>query len=182
MPNTPVADTDKLLANIRAEDRFRDGGSGFGQPKLEEKPTNPKDLIGTDKLPLSLVPQTAIAYQALGHLEGNLKYGLVNWREAGVRFSIYMDALLRHAFKLHNGEWEDPDTKVPHLASMGACINIIIDAYESGKLIDDRPKPAPASQVIDRLSGVVKHLRQLFKDKDPVHYTINGPVRKGDIR
>lgn len=146
-----------------------------------EKPSNPKDLIGTDKVPMGLVPDIAIAYQALGHLEGNLKYGLVNWREAGVRTSIYIDALKRHCAKFVNGEWEDPDTHVPHLGSMGACINIIIDAYESGKLIDDRPKSAPASAVIDRLSGVVKHLRGLFKDKDPVHYTILGAMKKADF-
>ena|SRR3990167_5152396 len=146
--------------------------------ELETKPTNPKDIIGTDKVPLSLVPGSALAYQALGHLEGNLKYGLVNWRESGVRFSIYMDAMLRHAMKLINGEWADPVTLVPHLASMGACINIIIDAYESGKLIDDRPKSAPIAEVIDRLSSTVKHLRVLHADKDPVHYTIEGPVRK----
>lgn len=134
------------------------------------KPSNPKDLIGTDKVPLSLVPGSAIAYQSLGHLEGHLKYGLVNWREAGVRFSIYIDALLRHTQKLLNGEWEDSVTKVPHLGSMGACINIIIDAYESGKLIDDRPKQAPVSETIDRLGANVKHLRQLYADRAPHHY------------
>ena len=140
----------------------------------DQKPTNlnPKDLIGTDKLPLGLVPGSAIAYQALGHLEGNLKYGLCNWRQAGVRTSIYIDALLRHTLKFVNGEWEDPKTRVPHLASMGACINIIIDAHECGKLVDDRPKSAPTAETIDRLSAVVKHLRELYKDEHPHHYTI----------
>lgn len=142
-----------------------------------EKPTNPKDLIGTDKVPLDLVPGTAKAYQALGHLEGNLKYGLVNWREAGVRTSIYLAALERHLEKFKNGEWADPVTRVPHLGSMGACINIIIDAFECGKLIDDRPLPAPVSECIDRLSENVKHLRELFADKNPIHYTISGPMR-----
>lgn len=150
-------------------------------PKLEEKPSNPKDMIGTDKVPMSLVPASAIAYQALGHLEGNLKYGLANWREAGVRTSIYIDALQRHTAKFVNGEWEDPETRVPHLASMGACINIIIDAYESGKLIDDRPKSAPVAETIERLAANVKHLRSIFADKDPIHYTIQGPKKKADF-
>jgi hypothetical protein len=144
---------------------------------LEEKPSNPKDIIGTNKVPLGLVPGTALAYQALGHLEGNLKYGLVNWREAGVRTSIYLDAMLRHIEKFKDGEWEDPETKVPHLGSICACANIIIDAYECGKLEDDRPKSAPTGKVVDRLAGNVKHLRELFKEHNPAHYTINGPVK-----
>ena len=136
------------------------------------KPSNPKDIIGSDKLPMSLVPGTSKAYQALGHLEGMLKYGLVNWRECGVRCSIYMDALERHLEKFKAGEWEAKDTKVPHLASMLACVGIIVDAYECGKLIDDRPMSAPVGDVIDRFSENVKHLKQMFKDHHPHHYTI----------
>lgn len=147
---------------------------------MSEKPTNPKDLIGSNKLPLGLVPATSIAYQSLGHLEGNLKYGLVNWREMGVRSSIYVDAAMRHLFLkwYHGGEWCDPDTRVPHLGSALACIGIIIDAYECGKLIDDRPRPVPAIEdSAHRLERVVAHLRGIHADKTPVHFTIGGPTR-----
>ncbi len=143
----------------------------------DSKPTNPKDLIGSNKLPLSLVPETSRAYQALGHLEGHLKYGLVNWREMGVRASVYLDALERHIGKWKNGEWADPVTKVPHLGNALACLGIIVDAYECGKLIDDRPKQAPVAEMIDRMSENVQHLKKLFGDKNPIHYTINGPVQ-----
>lgn len=148
------------------------------------KPSNPKDLIGSTKLPLSLVPGTSKAYQALGHLEGMLKYGLVNWRECGVRASIYMDALERHYEKFKNGEWEDPQTLVPHLGSMLACIGIIVDAYECGKLVDDRPKQAPVGPMIDRMEANVRHLHEMFKDKAPHHYTheaqkVNPPLVPG---
>ena len=34
------------------------------------KPTNPKDIIGSNKVPMSMVPETALAYAALGLLEG----------------------------------------------------------------------------------------------------------------
>lgn len=60
------------------------------------KPTNPKDLIGSGKLPLHLWPTTATAMGCIGLLEGMLKYGRSNWREAGVRASIYVDACKRH--------------------------------------------------------------------------------------
>ena len=144
--------------------------------KVEGKPSNPKDLIGTNKVPMSLVPGSSIAYQALGHLEGHLKYGKVNWREAGVKFSIYIDAMLRHIEKLVDGQWEDPDTQVPHLSSILACAGILVDAYECGKLIDDRPKQAPTAETIDRLAAIVAHLRELHKDKNPHHYYHEGPI------
>ena len=41
---------------------------------------NPKDAIGATKIPLGLVPATALAYQALAHYEGKGKYGGWNWR------------------------------------------------------------------------------------------------------
>lgn len=140
---------------------------------IEEKPSNPKDLIGTDKIPM-LLPGIAIVLGSLAHLEGNLKYGLVNWREAGVRSSIYLDALMRHYLKYREaGEDKDPTTDVPHLASIIACCAIILDAALAGKLTDDRPKPNPGlSKVIDQLTGNVKHLKVLFADKHPKHYTI----------
>lgn len=143
---------------------------------MEDKPSNPKDLIGSSKVPLGLVPPLTMAYLAVGHLEGDLKYGRVNWREAGVRFSIYLDAMLRHIMKLRDGEWADETTLVPHLASILCSASIIIDAHHAGKLIDDRPKSNEAtSDAIDDLSENVKHLQELFKDKKPTDYFIDGP-------
>lgn len=137
----------------------------------EAKPSNPKDIIGSDKLPLSLVPGTTKAYLTLGHFEGMLKYGLVNWRAAGIRVSIYLDALERHVEKFKNGEWSDPVTRVPHLANALCCLSIIVDAYECGKLVDDRPKQAPVAQLIDECAEIVVHLKRLYADKSPHHYT-----------
>lgn len=144
----------------------------------ESKPSNPKDLIGSNKLPMDLVPGTTIAYLALGHTEGHLKYGLVNWREAGVKMSIYLGALGRHIEKLKGGEWEDPVTQVPHLANALACLSIIVDAYECGKLIDDRPKAAPIAALIDRFSEKIVHLKRLFGESKPVDYFLSGPKER----
>lgn len=156
-----------------------EGLAGMNPGKLQEKPTNPKDLIGSDKLPLGMVPATTRAYLTLGHLEGHLKYGLVNWREAGVKLSIYHDALNRHLAKFFDGgEWEDPETQVPHLANALACLSIIVDAYECGKLTDDRPKSAPVPALIDRFSEKVKHLKRLFGEKKPVDYFITGAKQR----
>ena len=47
------------------------------------KPSNPKDMIGSNKLPLHLWPNTATAMGSLGFLNGALKYGRANFREIG---------------------------------------------------------------------------------------------------
>lgn len=158
---------------------------------MADKPTNPKDLIGSTKLPLDIVPETTLAYLAIGHLEGDLKYGKVNWREAGVRTGIYLGALQRHYAKFRAGEWEDPHTTVPHLANALACISIIIDATYAGLLTDDRPKPVSgfkqnalpspmsAPDLIDSFSGKVQRLQELFGNKKPVDYFIGGAKQRG---
>lgn len=122
------------------------------------KPTNPKDAIGCDKVPLGLVPATAVAHQAMAHLDGALKYGAHNWRSAGVRASIYIDACKRHLDAWYNGE-ESADSGVHHLAHAAACLNIILDAQECGKLNDDRPTPAPVAGLHSRLNTSVKTMR-----------------------
>ncbi|QBE66846.1 dATP/dGTP diphosphohydrolase domain-containing protein [Pseudoduganella lutea] len=134
------------------------------------KPTNPKDAIGSTKLGLDVVPDTLKVYAALAFTEGALKYGSMNWRVAGVRASIYKAALERHLMKYWNGEWADPITGVPHLASVIACAGIILDANAAGMLTDDRPPSIPLARIVDNLEAEVKHLHELFKDKHPHHH------------
>lgn len=138
----------------------------------DTKDTNPKDAIGCKKLPMHLIPGSAKAYMALAFLEGASKYGKYNWRLAGVRASIYLDAIERHMEKFTNGEWCDPETHVPHLASVMACCAIIMDANLLGKLTDDRPPIGYESGLIDGLSEQVLHLQALFAEHDPHQCTI----------
>jgi hypothetical protein len=138
----------------------------------DTKSSNPKDEIGSDKLPLHLVPSVLPAYAALAFTEGACKYGKYNWRAAGVRVSIYLDACYRHLAKYQNGEWADPVTHVPHLGSVLACVGIILDAYHSGKLTDDRPPSQDTASAIDGMAASVIHLKQLFEDKHPHQHTI----------
>lgn len=136
------------------------------------KHTNPKDAIGSNKLPLDLVPSTIQAYAAISFSEGALKYGKYNWRAIGVRASIYTAAAQRHLQKWFNGEECDPDTHVPHLASVLACVGILLDARAVGRLNDDRPPRAPMADIERELTAVFEHLRVLHADKNPKHWTI----------
>lgn len=80
------------------------------------KPSNPKDITGSDNLPLHLWPETATALGCLGLLDGALKCACSNFRTIGVRASIYYDACRRHLNRWFEGEDLDPDSGPPHLA------------------------------------------------------------------
>lgn len=104
-----------------------------------EKPTNPKDSIGCSKAPLGFVSMPAMFEAGLAMLHGACKYGGHNYRAVGVRASIYFDALLRHSAQWWEGEENDPESGLPHLAHAMACLLILRDAARMGKLNDDRP-------------------------------------------
>lgn len=139
---------------------------------MGNKPTNPKDIIGSGKLPLELVPDTIEIEASLAFLEGALKYGRFNWRVAGVRASIYIAALKRHLKKYANGEDRDEKTRVKHLGSIIACAGILLDAELCGNLNDDRAPYAPMDKAIVEADGVADHLRKMFKDLAPHQYTL----------
>lgn len=139
----------------------------------DSKPTNPKDIIGSDKIPFHLWPETASILGSLGLLEGALKYGRANWREAGVRASIYYDALRRHMNAWFEGEDADPDSGLPHEAHMLACIAIIIDAKAAGKFVDDRQYRGRGYRAfIDKMTAHVKRIKAKYADRAPKHWTI----------
>ena len=136
-------------------------------------PENPKDLIGSDKLPLHLWPTTASAMGCLALLNGALKYGRSNFRAVGVRASIYYDACMRHINAWFEGEECDPDDGVPHLSAALACLAVIVDAQAAGKLNDDRAHNGGGyRKFTDELTKHVPRLKELHNDCNPKGYTI----------
>lgn len=175
----------ELLASSVAESQDDEGitpfevaGSLFqsGQARWYEpdtKPTNPKDAIGSDKLPLHLWPMTASAAGAVALLDGMLKYGRSNWREAGVRVTIYVDALERHVTAYLEGEECDPDSGLPHLWHALACLGILVDADAAGKLVDDRNyNGAGWRPFVEALTPHVARLKEKHAHRSPRHFTI----------
>jgi hypothetical protein len=145
------------------------------------KDTNPKDAaaVNDGRVPMHMVPDTLVLYAAMAFAEGDSKYIAYNFRVAGVRASVYVSALRRHLMKYFNGEWADPDTKVPHLASVAACTSILIDGHVTGLINDDRPPALDLNTEMGRAKEVIKHVYEMNKDKRPkdIEYTIgNSPA------
>ncbi len=127
-----------------------DDNNTNNQPKTKELGPNPKDLLGIKKVQLNLVPPSSTIYQALAMEDGAQKYGPYNWRDNKVIASIYIAAAKRHIDSWLDGEECASDSKKPHLGHALACLGIIVDALETGNLIDDRPKPGPTARLIEK--------------------------------
>lgn len=146
---------------------------------MSEKLSNPKDIIGCDKLPIHLWPSTATAMGCIGLLNGALKYGRNNFRAVGVRASIYVDAAKRHIDAWMEGEEVDSDDGVPHLAAALACLAIIVDARAAGNLNDDRNfKGDGYRKLVEELTPHVARLKAHHAVKSPKHYTIADSLAK----
>lgn len=137
------------------------------------KDGNPKDLIGSGKIPLHLWPDTASIYGALGLMDGMLKYGRSNWRVGGVRASIYVDACRRHLAFWFEGEDFDPDSGLPHLCHALACLAILVDSICSNNMVDDRQIAGGFRKAVSEMTHHVARLKELHAHrKDVKHYTI----------
>ena len=114
------------------------------------KPSNPKQAFGDRKLPMHRVPATAYAYLALGFRDGAYKYGPLNWRETKVEATTYIAAAQRHILSYLDGEELTRDSKVPHLAAAMASLGVLVDAIETGNLIDDRPPAGRFADLVEK--------------------------------
>lgn len=125
--------------------------------------TNPKDRLGAKKPRLSLIPPSGLVYAALamqyGAEEKEIKnpdgtitygYGAYNWRQKKVQSMIYLEACMRHLLSWLDGEESAEDSGVPHLGHAIACLLILIDAKETGNMVDNRPSPGAMAALIEK--------------------------------
>jgi hypothetical protein len=136
------------------------------------KPTNPKDALGGDRVPIHLWPNTATVMGSMGLLDGMLKYGRSNWRPGGVRASVYYDAARRHLDRWFEGYDTDPDSGLSELCHVLSCLAIITDAEAMGTLNDDRMFPGGYDTLRTAMTPHVARLKEKHKGRDPKHYTI----------
>lgn len=114
----------------------------------EQLPPNPKQIFGDKKVNLSVVPASGVIYEALAMQDGARKYGPFNWRLTKVEAMTYVAACLRHLYCWVDGEADASDSGYPHLAHAKACLGILIDAYETDALIDNRPPKGAAARLL----------------------------------
>jgi hypothetical protein len=137
------------------------------------KPTNPKDVVGINKVPMSTVSAPVMMEVGLGMLEGAAKYGRHNYRAVGVRASVYYDATLRHLMGWWEGEDVDPDSDagLSHVSKAIASLVVLRDAMIQEKLTDDRPPKTKDRDWIKKLNEKAAKIIEQHKDKSPKHYT-----------
>lgn len=141
---------------------------------LDTKPTNPKDACGVRKVPMSTVPANVLAEVGVAMLEGGLKYGRHNYREVGVRASVYYDGTMRHLMAWYEGEDIDVDSNLSHITKAIASLVVLRDATMRDMVEDDRPPKTPnmyaelnkhAAELTDRYAGRdVRHITETNKE------------------
>lgn len=140
------------------------------------KPSNPKDIVGVRKAPMSTVSGPVLAEIGVGMLEGAAKYGRHNYRIVGVRSSVYYDATMRHLLSWWEGEDIDPESGMPHVAKAITSLVVLRDAQIQGTVTDDRP-PSSA-EFYSALNNRAGEIIDRHADKSPRHYTIADEVSK----
>ncbi len=135
-----------------------------------DKPTNPKDVVGVRKAPLSVVPMPVIVEIGIGMLEGASKYGRHNYRAMGVRSSVYFDATMRHMIAWWEGEDIDADSNLSHVTKAICSLVVLRDAMIQKKFNDDRP---PRSEPFyPAMNDAAARMVDKYADKNPKHWTI----------
>lgn len=96
---------------------------------------------GTKPERYDLIPVGALAQVAALYGRGAAKYAAHNWRR-GYEWSKSYAALQRHATQFWNGEDNDAEMDLPHMASVAFHAFALLTFMEEQRDFDDRYKPA----------------------------------------
>jgi hypothetical protein len=137
---------------------------------IEGKPTNPKDALGIRKWrTVACIPLNVLWEVGLGMFEGARKYGRHNYRIAGVRSSVYVEAAMGHIMQWWEGEDTDPDTRLSHVTKAICSLVVLRDAEMRGMLNDDRPPPCDVGEIRDRLQGIMDEMIERMPEPLPAY-------------
>lgn len=142
------------------------------------KPSNPKDAVGSRKVGLSNLPMPPLFEAAAALTEGSLKYGRHNYRDVGVRASVYFDAAFRHLGAWWEGEDVDPDSGISHVTKAIAGLLVLRDSMLTDNWTDDRP-PRPEQGFIADMNEVVGDLIDARPDPVPPFTELSGERELG---
>jgi len=120
--------------------------------------SNPKDAVGSSKAPMSTVSAAVTGELGVAMLEGALKYGRHNYRQAPIRASVYFDAVHRHLRSWWDeGQDIDPASGMNHVTKAIATLCVLRDSMITGQWDDDRPPSLPEG-FFDRLDAAAAEL------------------------
>jgi hypothetical protein len=144
---------------------------------LKYKDNNPKTIAGAARLPLHLVPPSAVSALAEAMADGARKYGPYNWRESPISVSPYIAAAMRHLHAFWDGEDNARDSGVSHLAHAMATLAVLTDAFSVGVAIDDRP---PKGKAADIQAAYANKNKEVVKDAAKQEFSTagDGPVNR----
>lgn len=140
---------------------------------MNTKPSNPKDIVGSGKPPMSTVPAGVLVEIGIAMLEGALKYGRHNYRAVGVRASIYYDAAMGHLMSWWEGEDIDRESRLSHVTKAITSLVVLRDSMLMGNFEDDRPPVVPnsPSRSDAQLAAHCHNLAIQYSHLQPIHYT-----------
>ncbi len=99
--------------------------------RLTETPTTVGRKDDQGKARWSLVPRLAMKQVVQVLMVGANRYGDHNWRQVENPRKRYYDAATRHITARFNGEMNDPDDNLPHLAHAVCCLLFLL-AFDEG--------------------------------------------------
>lgn len=82
------------------------------------KSKDPGAKLDQGKIRYSLIPTEPLKWLAILYTRGAEKYSAHGWKSVDDAENRYLDALMRHLEAYREGEWLDPDTKVPHIIAV----------------------------------------------------------------
>jgi hypothetical protein len=129
---------------------------------------NPKDAVGVKRWRQFIhVPMSVLCELGVAMLEGGRKYGRGNWRVAGVRASVYVDAAMGHIIQWWEGEDVDADSGLSHITKAIASLTVLRDAMIQDMLTDDRPPKANLDKLRSELQTAVDGIFERIPEPKP---------------
>lgn len=134
---------------------------------MNKKESNPKDSVGIKKVSLHFVPPQVLMEIGLALHEGARKYGAYNYRVAGVRASVYYDALQRHLNAWWEGENIDRDSNLSHITKAIACLVVLRDSMMNENWVDDRPPRVKNQNWVQEMNKKAAEIIEKYPDALP---------------
>lgn len=132
--------------------------------RLNNKDTNPKDAVGIKKVPMGVLSGPVLMEIGLGMMEGARKYGRHNYRVAGVRGSVYFDAVMRHLWLWYEGQDIDPESGLNHITKAMSALHVMRDAMLNDKFTDDRPPKFKNQEWVNEFNKLAAGIIEKYPD------------------